>query len=135
MPYKDREKQRSYLADHYLRNKKDYLARARKWDVRQKKIIGKFLVGYLSAHPCVDCGESDIVVLEFDHRDRGTKEFCIGGAFVKKCSIKTVEAEVAKCDVRCANCHRRKTTRENGGYRLFLNGSVTEQVLAVAEKG
>jgi hypothetical protein len=27
----------------------------------------------LSSHACVDCGETDTLVLEFDHRDRATK--------------------------------------------------------------
>jgi hypothetical protein len=32
-------------------------------------------------------------------------------------SWKTVELEIAKCEVRCANCHARKTARELGNYK------------------
>jgi len=63
---------------------------------------------YLRAHPCVDCGESDIVVLQFDHRDPAEKE----GAVLHMTSIKRMESEVAKCDVRCAHCHIRRHHRE-----------------------
>jgi hypothetical protein len=68
-----------------------------------------FLIDHLRTHPCVDCGESDIEVLEFDHV-RGEK----------RCEVSTLlgsprrlREEIAKCDVRCGNCHRRKTAREN----------------------
>lgn len=68
---------------------------------------------YLSSRPCVDCGESDPVVLEFDHV-RGEKAFSVSTGVRK--SWKTIEAEIAKCDIRCANCHRRKTAQERGYY-------------------
>jgi hypothetical protein len=63
---------------------------------------------YLKAHPCVDCGETNPVVLEFDHV-RGKKEFNISKASAKNIGICRLQGEVAKCDVRCANCHRKKT--------------------------
>jgi len=56
------------------------------------------------AHPCVDCGETDIVVLVYDHRDPKTKKFRIRSAR----SWVQLEAELAKCDVRCYNCHARR---------------------------
>jgi hypothetical protein len=68
---------------------------------------------YLLEHPCVDCGESDPVVLEFDHlRD---KEFIISrGVSVR--SWDSIQNEILKCEVRCANCHRRKTSKQFGHY-------------------
>jgi hypothetical protein len=65
------------------------------------------VIAYLSQHPCVDCREADIVVLEFDHhRDKAadvSKLVNSGATWAR------VQAEIDKCDVRCANCHRRKT--------------------------
>jgi 5-methylcytosine-specific restriction endonuclease McrA len=65
---------------------------------------------YLSTHPCVDCGESDILVLQFDHV-RGTKSFMISDGLNSN-GLARVMKEIEKCDVRCANCHIRKTTLE-----------------------
>lgn len=70
-----------------------------------------FICEYLSNHPCVDCGESDIVVLEFDHLQ--DKEFAISQKI--DCGISTIMKEIAKCEVRCANCHRKKTAERIGG--------------------
>lgn len=70
---------------------------------------------YLASHPCVDCGESDPVVLEFDHR--GDKLFNISSAFFAAISVDRLAAEVAKCDVRCANCHRRKSSESLGWWK------------------
>ena len=54
---------------------------------------------------CVTCGEPDFIVLEFHHRDPGTKKF--GLANYNKFSKRKVLEEMEKCDVLCANCHRR----------------------------
>ena len=65
---------------------------------------------YCEIHPCVDCGEKDIVVLEFDHV-RGKKLFVIGSIRIDK-PWEAILTEVEKCDVRCANCHRRRHAKE-----------------------
>lgn len=77
----------------------------------QRQRIREFLTGYLAQHPCVDCGETDPVVLEFDHV-RGTKVAEVSSFVRNLASMKRILAEIAKCDVRCANCHRRRTAAE-----------------------
>lgn len=84
---------------------------------RVQLAVNAWLLQYLRAHPCIDCGETDILVLEFDHRDQATKSHDIGPAR-SRASLATIQAEVAKCDVRCANCHRRRTARQLGSWRL-----------------
>lgn len=74
-----------------------------------------FIREYLLAHPCVDCGESDLVVLDFDHV-RGKKEVAVSRLI--GASFERLQAEVAKCEVRCGNCHRRKTVRERNWWIL-----------------
>src|SRR4051794_36986150 len=65
-----------------------------------------------------DCGETDPVVLEFDHlRD---KEFDIASGIHYHAWSKVL-AEIAKCEVVCANCHRRRTARRRGALRLILS--------------
>ncbi len=58
--------------DHYRNNKQDYLDRALTRNARVKTENRQRLYAYLSEHPCVDCGETDVRVLEFDHV-RGNK--------------------------------------------------------------
>lgn len=82
-----------------------------------KKRARAWVLEYLRSHPCVDCGESDIVVLEFDHlRDKkhNIARLIAGGSLV------TLEEEVMKCEVRCCNCHRRITSRRNGSWRCNI---------------
>lgn len=69
----------------------------------------EFVSKYLQTHPCVDCGESDPVVLEFDHV-RGQKKDTVSR--LKNSSMVAVRREIEKCVVRCANCHRRKTAKQ-----------------------
>ena len=69
-----------------------------------------------SEHPCVDCGEADPVVLTFDHV-RGEKVANVADLIWSKHSLAAVQAEVAKCDVRCANCHTRRTAAVAGWWK------------------
>jgi hypothetical protein len=57
---------------------------------------------YLATHPCVDCGETDISRLEFDHRNPAEKVNDVSSMH----SIYRMQEEIAKCDVRCTSCHR-----------------------------
>lgn len=100
MPIKDKTK--LYLAQEAHRQENKRLA-----------------MDYLAVHPCVDCGETDLVVLEFDHqRD---KSFEVGRAISSSCrSWARILQEIAKCEVRCANCHRRKTAKQQGNYRASV---------------
>ena len=79
-----------------------------------RRRVRAWLLDYLKLHPCVDCGETNPIVLEFDHTDRSEKHFNIGEAASRRMSLRRVQAEVEKCEVRCANCHRRKTYKEEG---------------------
>lgn len=79
----------------------------------------KNLIDYLNEHPCVDCGETDIVVLEFDHRDPSTKRAKIANV-LGSWNWKTILTEIEKCDVRCANDHRRRTSEQFGWFKAWL---------------
>lgn len=102
---------------HYEANKSAYLDRnKRKRKQLQTDRFG-FLIEYFKTHPCVDCGQTDPIVLDFDHlRD---KEFTIGSDLIDR-PWHEVLAEIEKCEVVCANCHRRRTARRAGYLRALL---------------
>ena len=74
----------------------------------KERIDAKFekLALYLLSKPCVDCGENDIRCLDFDHLMN--KNYDISVAMQKK-NWEVICEEIVKCEVRCANCHRKIT--------------------------
>ena len=101
---------------HYANNKTYYLNKASKRNKEVTNELRLFIWNYLDLHPCVDCNEADPIVLEFDHlRD---KKLSIANLVKNSSSIVTIKEEIAKCEVRCANCHRRKTARDFGWHKL-----------------
>jgi hypothetical protein len=67
---------------------------------------------FLESNPCVDCGENETIVLEFDHiadKKRDVTRMVNSGLLWA-----TIEREIAKCQVRCVNCHRRRTAQQQG---------------------
>ena len=87
---------------------------------RKRAVVAErtlFLLEFLRAHPCLDCGESDPLVLEFDHR--GNKMFCVGKGLRDR-NWQSVLDEISKCDVVCANCHRRRTALRGGFARAVV---------------
>lgn len=108
---------RAYGKEHYGQNKPTYLARAKRRREIELPRIKRIIDDYLRSHPCVDCGESNLAVLDFDHRDRSLKRGIVS-RLARDCAADTVRAEIAKCDVRCANCHRRRTAQQFNWTKL-----------------
>lgn len=114
MVYKNREDQRAYGRQHYLDNKDKYRATAEAQRVKQTADRKQKIKDYLASHPCIDCGESDPIVLDFDHRDASQKKHNVSRMWRSRYSWGKILEEIEKCDIRCANCHRRRTAIQFG---------------------
>lgn len=101
----------AYRHAHYLANRADYIRRAVAQTRGRREVNRREIVRFLGTHPCVDCGISNAIVLEFDHRDPEQKLMDVATMMLSK-RWPRVLAEIEKCDVRCANCHRRRTARQ-----------------------
>jgi hypothetical protein len=84
--------------------------------LRRRNLL--FLLEYLLEHPCVACGESDPVVLDFHHV--GEKIAGVVQLAGRECAIAVLEKEISACQVQCANCHRRHTIVEQRHFRNHL---------------
>jgi hypothetical protein len=94
------------------------------------------MLAYLRDHPCADCAEPDPVVLDFDHRPGVEKRFEIARAVnASTRAWSAILQEIAKCDVVCANCHRRRTARRAGHRKHLLNIGVALIEPSVAQRG
>jgi 5-methylcytosine-specific restriction endonuclease McrA len=94
------------------KNKED-LYKAQK---RHRIKIRKNLLEFLSSKACFDCGENDPIVLEFDHTNPNKKFKQISSMLSGHYSWKSILKEANKCEIRCANCHRRKTYLQFGHF-------------------
>jgi hypothetical protein len=107
----------AYKREHYLANKQRYIEQAARSKRRQRVRRTLYLLEYFKTHPCLDCGETDPVVLEFDHLRDKSFDITQGLDFRNWQSILD---EIEKCEVVCANCHRRRTCQRRGALRRLL---------------
>lgn len=114
MPYKNIEHKRANQRKFHAKNAVARRAASKACKDRLKQQLKQHVYEYLINHPCVDCGEPDPIVLEFDHRPGTIKLLSISDISSRNFSMKYLEDEIAKCDVRCANCHRRITYYRDG---------------------
>ena len=103
---------REYNREHYKKNKQYYIDKAKERNDRVSSENRQKLIEYLNNHPCVDCGNSDIEVLQFDHTDEKEKKYDV--SIMLSYSWTTIKIEIDKCQVRCANCHMKRTRRQFG---------------------
>jgi len=108
---------RFLIQTHYRNHKEYYLKKARKRNLITRQQIHKYIWAYLSNHACVDCGEKDPMVLEFDHISQKNDSI---SNMVKYDSLERVKAEILLCEVRCANCHRRITAKRRSWNKQGL---------------
>ncbi len=107
-----------YNREWWAKNRVIQMPRIRRNREKHYRNVEQRIWNHLFAHACVDCGEADVTVLEFDHlRDKVSE---ISTLFRRRRSWRVVLAEIAKCEVRCANCHARKTAREQGNYKTKI---------------
>lgn len=96
----------------YPKNKAKHIALQKRRKVRLRNMI-KNIKRYAS---CLDCGISGSrcpEVLEFDHV-KGEKSTNIAWVAEKGYGAARLKAELAKCEIVCANCHRIRTVRRRG---------------------
>lgn len=84
-------------------------------DRRQQRM--RLVLSYLKSMGCIDCGEKDPRVLEFDHV-REQKSDCVSNLITSH-STKRIFQEISKCEVRCANCHKRKTVKQLNQFKYI----------------
>lgn len=102
---KNPDKLRAYRRDWYARNRAASIEKA----AVRRKILQGWLKEYKSALSCEKCGERHWACLEFHHRDPSEKDVEIARmAFDKGWGIGRMMAEINKCAVLCANCHRKE---------------------------
>ena len=97
----------AYGREYYRKNRDAQKARLLRNLKARRADNQRRMIEYLQAHPCVDCGETDIVVLQFDHL--ADKERDVASMLAGSWTWPAIEKEIAKCEVRCANCHRLQT--------------------------
>jgi hypothetical protein len=83
---------------------------------RYRDLGREYVWTYLSTHPCIRCGQSNPHALEFHHA-RGNKEAEVSRLIGLGSSLDRLIAEIEKCDVLCASCHRIITAEEQGWYK------------------
>lgn len=103
-----------YKQEHYAKNKARYIEQAQDRTRTMLEERTRYLIDFFRTHPCVDCGERNPTVLEFDHLDE--KQFDIGSG-IRNRNWQEVLHEMKKCEVVCVNCHRRRTARRGGFHR------------------
>lgn len=99
---------------YYRANAAKIKAQVRVTKKRRENEIRALLLAYKLEHPCVDCGETDPDVLDFDHV-RGTKLFGIAQFIRLRPPTSRIQAEIKKCEIRCSNCHRKVTVQRRQG--------------------
>lgn len=103
MPSTDPEVRRKWYKEHGKEAARRHRLKTRAFVNRYKNV------------PCQDCGiQYPYYVMDFDHRDPKDKEFTMSTAIVSNMSRARLLAEISKCDVVCANCHRERTHGPNG---------------------
>tara|TARA_R110002050_G_scaffold65566_2_gene141889 strand:+ start:5346 stop:5816 length:471 start_codon:yes stop_codon:yes gene_type:complete len=105
---------------------------------QQKSDIYNWVNKYKSKIGCEACGEKDSRCLQLHHRDSSNKKksvaTLIGGGYI----FKTVKAEVAKCEVLCANCHsihhHEERRSKDWGAGKYVDNIISDECIPVVEQ-
>ncbi len=110
------ERNREYRARERVRHPTRARDYSRRWRLEHPGYLGPRRQAVVdrvdamkSATPCTDCGSRfPACCMDFDHRG-GDKHREVGALVARSSPWETIAAEIAKCDLVCANCHRIRT--------------------------
>jgi len=111
---------KEYRREYYQKNKAKIVEQDNLTSSERKTRNRQYIWDYYKANPCVDCGESNPIALQFDHRDDVEKTINISKMSSGKWSIENIKKEIDKCSVRCANCHQIRTAEQYGWYKDII---------------
>lgn len=111
MPYKSKDDRNKWFRDNWDRRKTLYELRVKN---KQAKVSA-----IKSDLGCKICGEKDARCLDFHHVNSTEKDFTICHAVCTGVRWARIEEEIKKCEVLCANCHRKY--HQVNGYFQFTN--------------
>lgn len=95
---------------HYHQNKSEY----RKRNIQTTRITHEYIFNLKAQTACADCGlKYHPVVMDFDHLPEYVKRDHIS-SLARNRTLAVVKAEIAKCEIVCANCHRMRTLHRAG---------------------
>ncbi len=117
--YYCRDCSREYIKQHYENNKSYYVEKAARHNKKYHKKAQEWFLSYFAENHCIDCDEPHPAALQFDHV-RGNKIASVSRMLSNYSSLEAIKAEIAKCEVRCANCHMKKTAKQFGWYTADL---------------
>ena len=104
--------QTNYGKNRYQQTKDLYKARNKKLKIRNQVVVYE----WLKDKSCLDCGVDNPVVLTFDHV-RGKKVMEVSNMIKQSWGLETIFEEIAKCEIRCFNCHMIKDSLRRGGKK------------------
>jgi hypothetical protein len=106
---KHRDKCNAASCLNYQNNRARYLERIGRIRDERRRLVDSF-----KSQPCADCGiQYPPCVMDFDHV-RGEKLFNVGELARGARKVDMILAEIDKCEVVCANCHRLRESRRRG---------------------
>lgn len=105
VPWKDKEKQREAIRKHYRENREKYIEKAQ----NKRRQLRAWVYSLKENTPCADCHKYfPYYVMDFDHIEN---KMTIVSKVINSGSWTKTKAEIAKCEIVCANCHRMRTYR------------------------
>ena len=103
MPYSDRDTQLEAQKEHYQKNKSKYKANL----YAKRKRNFEYMLSLKSKSKCARCEENHPACLDFHHLDPNSKIKTVA-KMLSDVSLKTLQEEISKCILLCANCHRKE---------------------------
>lgn len=101
-----------YHRDWYQKNKERIRGRKLKLQAERKQKLTDTVREYKRKKGCADCGITNPLVLDLDHRDPKEKVYAISELIRRGTAFVNLMVEIKKCDVVCANCHRIRTSKQ-----------------------